>query len=453
MTPLVPPDNIVTQMRSALAAARKAGASPEQMDFLVKAWGREIENFNEAEQLGVAQEGTYGQQALGGIASIAKDIPGAEALQAGARSVVRGQPYGEALGDIRGAEATASPLARIPNRVIGGGLAAASLPIKSPAMAGAAYGGLLNLLGADEQSTGERAANTAVGATVGGVTGKLTDMAVTGARGVLAEPIGKAMTRLKGERAAASGPLYQQAIAQGAGQTGTPEVAAWLARPEVQDIVGELSKLDEFAGLAPDDPRMLDAIYKSLSDQTGTIVRRMNTAAPRDPNVGRAAERQLRTVREQGVSAMSDPLHAPMPAYRPAVDAYAEGSRRLEGLTRGNNAMAIETGAGVSPERLERFGRDNLLDWLRSQSPEVVDATVQGMTGFGGRKLEQGGVTGLLNPMRGMGRNFLTKGGDLLRAVEGTAAENASAPLTRMTLLDYLQRSGTAGVTPNSPFP
>ena len=115
--------------------------------------------------------------------------------------------------------------------------------------------------------------------------------------------------------------------------------------------------------------------------------------------------------------------------------------------------MAIETGAGYAPENLERFGRENLLAWLKGQSPEVVDATVQGMTGFGQRKLEQGGITGLFNPMRGMARNYLDKGGDLLRAVEGTAFENAGKPLTRATLLDYLERAGTATAVPNAPFP
>ncbi len=471
--PIQPQRDVVAEMRAALAQARAAGASKEQMDFLLRAWTREVQNVNEAEQAAhpiprstservrgadntldrILPALGLGQEELGGLASFAKDVPGGEAMQAGARSFVRGQPYTEALGDIRGAEAEAPTAVRRLNRIAGGGIAAAALPIKSPALAGASFGGASNLLDADPTSVGTRALNTGIGTVVGGTLGKVVDMGITGLRGVLAEPIGNALTRLKNARAAASGPRYAEALAQGVGQTSTPEIQSWLARPEVQDIVSHLQGLDEFAGLAPDDPKMLDAIYKALSDQTGTIVRRMNTAAPSQPNVGQAMERQLRTVRQQGLSAMSDAPNAPMPAMREGVEAFAEGSRRIEGFKRGQRAMAIETGAGSSPENLERFGRDNLLDWLKRQSPEVREATVQGMTGLGQRKLAQGGVTGLVNPMRGMSRNYLTRGGDLLRAVEGTASTNANAPLSGGTLLDYLQRLGITEATPTGIFP
>ena len=133
--PIQPQRDVVAEMRDALARARAAGASKEQIDFLVRAWTREVQNVNEAEQtanplplsrrervneteggIGKALAGLgldLGREQLGGIASIAKDIPGAEAAQAGARSFFRGQPYAEALGDIRGAEESAPALARI----------------------------------------------------------------------------------------------------------------------------------------------------------------------------------------------------------------------------------------------------------------------------------------------------------------------------------------------------
>lgn len=465
--PIQPERNIVAEMRAALAGARQAGASPEQIEFLIGAWGREIENFNEGEQLAagdpaptnlkqriqsgenpaLAVLGLGSKEQLGGIAGLIKDVPGGEAAQAGVRGLVRGQPYGEALEDVRGAYESAPALARIPNRIVGGGIASAALPIKSPAYAGAAYGGLLNALSADpDQSLGERAGKTAMGAAVGGVVGKAGDMVATGIRAKLARPLGESLDDLTRARSEAAGPLYAAAEVEGAMAPATPEVAAFLARPDVEGIVGGLQQMDEFAGIAPEDPRMLDAIYKVLSDQQKTVGKGLAVPEPGKPNLGRFTERQIRGVKSEALRAM-DPT---MPSYRPATQAFAEGSRAIEGLKRGNNAAAIVTGSGSSPVNLQRFGPQALMDFLEGQGPDVSEQAAHGVLGFGRRKLEQAGPTGLLNPMRGMARNFLDEGGGLLRSIQGTAAENANAALKPATLLDYLLRAGTAAATPNA---
>lgn len=65
---------------------------------------------------------------LGTIAATGRDIPGVEAVQAGARSLARRQPYREALSDIRGAEDAAPAVARGAARFAGGALSAAAIP-------------------------------------------------------------------------------------------------------------------------------------------------------------------------------------------------------------------------------------------------------------------------------------------------------------------------------------
>lgn len=122
-------------------------------------------------------EPTYAQQALGGIASLVRDIPGAEAAQAGVRALVRRQPYREALSDIRGAEDSAPSVVRNGNRLLGGGIAAAVLP-GGPALKGAQYGALTGALSSDPnsglESRGIQAGTGAVaGALVGRYAGKL----------------------------------------------------------------------------------------------------------------------------------------------------------------------------------------------------------------------------------------------------------------------------------------
>lgn len=432
--------------------AHHIGTATRQEEFasgrLAKRHARE--NTNDAEALALAEEekalDTPLNRGLAGVTALAKDIPGAEAAQAGVRSLTRGVPYREALGDVRGSYEAIAPAARIPLRIAGGATAGAALPIASPAKAGAAYGGLLNALSADpDQSLGERTLKTGVGAAVGGALGKAGDMVATGVRAKFAKPLGASLDDLTAARTKASAPLYDKALAEGAMAPATPEVAAFLARPDVDGIVAGLQQLDEFRGLAPEDPRILDAIYKVLSDQQKTIGKQLMVADPGRPNLGRFTERQIRGTKGVALDAMD----ATMPSYRSAVQEFARGSAAIEGLKRGSKAAAIESGGGQSLEHLSKFGRTSLLDFLEGQGPEVSEQAAQGVLGFGRRKLEQAGPTGLLNPMRGMARNFLTEGGGLLRAIEGTAGTNAAKPLTPQTLLDFLLRAEASAGTPN----
>lgn len=144
-----------------------------------------------------------GTKALGAIASLGRDIPGVEALQAAARSGTSGpmrsgpmgvvdvisnavangrQGYQTALKEIRQAEDTAPMAATLPARVIGGGLASAVLP-GGAALKGAQYGALSGALSSDPNSDVQSraigaTAGAGIGALAGHYGGKLADKVV-----------------------------------------------------------------------------------------------------------------------------------------------------------------------------------------------------------------------------------------------------------------------------------
>lgn len=105
---------------------------------------------------------------MGTAASLARDVPGAEAVQAFTSSRVNRVPYTEALRDIREVESDAGAAGTVA-RIVGGASSAAALP-GSAVQQGAGYGYLHGLLGADPVSAEDRQMNAALGGTVGALT-------------------------------------------------------------------------------------------------------------------------------------------------------------------------------------------------------------------------------------------------------------------------------------------
>lgn len=130
-----------------------------------------------------------GTKTLGALAALDRDIPGAEAAQAGIRSVIRGQSYEQARNDIRGAEDAAPLAATLPARLLGGGLSAAAggralgLGAKG---AGVLYGGLAGLGDSAPMSKDDRVGNTIAGAAIGGLAGAAGQKAAGIGRRVMA---------------------------------------------------------------------------------------------------------------------------------------------------------------------------------------------------------------------------------------------------------------------------
>lgn len=433
------------------------GQANRQREFLSGRMQRRIarENLNERELAEAqmaeeeAQSGVRGAatRGLGALTSLARDIPGVEAASAGARALVRGQPYGEALSDIRAAGEQVSPLVRGGLRMVGGGIGASALP-GGPAAQGAAYGGLLNLLSAEQgKSVGERVGSGVAGAAIGGAVGKVADVVGTAGRALMARNVDEALPALKQARAERAGPLYREATEEGmqaATTPMTPDLARTLAEPDVADIVAGLRGQRQFRGLDERDPRFLDAIYKALSDAERAAQSPLAALDPKRVNTGRFAVENIRAAKQQVLDAMSRAPGAPMPSYAEAVREYAEGSVPIEGFTRGYKAMGAEVGARENPARIVREGQRGLLEWLESQGPEAAEAAAMGQAAYGKRRLAQAGVTGLANPLRSTARNFLLDGGAAMRQVDALRE-----PSVRRSLLEYLQAAAPAAVTPD----
>lgn len=411
----------------------------------------ERRNLNEQEAVQAEQEmnvGTPLMRAAGATQSLIRDIPGAEAAAAGLRSLARGQPYTEALGDIRGSQEGLASAPRGALRALGGGMAASAIP-GSPAMAGAKYGAALNAASAEPVSGAERGIRTAIGGAAGGALGKFFDVAATAARARMTPTIEQTAKRLKELRSARSAPLYEQAMREGRGLTGTQEIADFLASPDVAPILERLQQSRVMQGVAPDDPRMLDAIYKVLSDRQRQIGRQLASADPSRPNIGRFEAENLNLAKRQAVNAISEAPTAPMPSYALANREFAKGSQALEAAERGYNAVQTRGGTTRAPKNLAKHGPDALMDFIEAnigKNPDVGPAAIQGALGNIRRSTSGAGFQ-TLNPfaeIRGQtARNALLEGPELVRRIEALMQ-----PTVGRSLRDALQRSAVAGLTP-----
>lgn len=433
------------------------GQATRQSEYQSGRLGRRMqrENQNEREQVEAemaAEANTSGLRGagirgLGALSAVARDIPGVEAAQAGIRSLIQRQPYGEALGDIRSAQAEVNPVSRTGLRLIGGGVSAAALP-GSPAMQGARYGGLLNIASADPDKTvGERALTGATGAVGGGLLGKAGDVAATGLRALRAPNFVKATRALEAQRSQATAPLYAQAEREGvqsAMTPVTPQLRNVLDESDISGIVGELQTQRQFRGLPENDPRMLDAVYKALSDIERQLQNPLNAMNPTRVNTGRFNVANVQAAKRQLLDAMSEGAGAPMPTYRGAVQEYAAQSAPIDAMSEGFQAMRTAMGAGGSPDNLLNKGPEALGDMLRGAAPEVVEAARTGALGGIKRSVGAAGLTGMLNPLRTVGRASLLDGAKTIREIERFAPK----PMPR-SLLEFLQSTGVSGITPD----
>lgn len=402
---------------------------------------------------------SYGAQVAGGISALGADIPGVEALQAGGRVLLRNQSYPEALEDIRGARES-NPASTF--NAIAGSIPAAAVMPGGPVAQGAAYGGLLNLLSADAdeleqissdpvRGMGARLKQTAGGALTGAAFGKVGDVAEVGLRALRAPGVERGLGELVEQRATATRPLYEQAdvegmLAQGArGRSGvaTPELRRVLNQPDVADLVTQLQGQRQFAGLAPDDPRMLDALYKALSDAERAAAKPGMALDPTRINTGRFNVENIRAAKQELLEAMSRNPNAPMPTYAGAVDEYAAQSALLEAFTRGNRAMGVSVGSRANPKTIAKTGPQSLLDFLESASPEAADAAAEGAESYIQNRVGQAGVTGLVNPMRTTARGGLLEGGELLRKIDQFRPAS-----TQRSLLELLRTGATTAPVP-----
>lgn len=239
------------------------------------------------------------------IVNAAQGIPGVRALEAGARSVVRGQPYEQALGDIDqvtgslpasdqryGKLLGAAPLAAIPG---------------SPAVVGGIIGGADQLLSADPQSMGSRLGKTAVGAAGGAAIGRLFDIGATKLR-ANAGPSFASEAFARGDEAKAVNDLnYGAARAAAAGREPTPQIRALLQNPDFEPMADRLAASPQFRGMDRTDPRFLNELYKTLSDKGVALQKGLAQIDPANANVRRVQLGDVKLLKQQLLEALETP--------------------------------------------------------------------------------------------------------------------------------------------------
>lgn len=376
--------------------AKSAAPSLAQRQMHARDVGRRMTSANEMDQ---AQLPTYGTTALGGLAALAKGIPGVEAVQAGARSMLRGQPYQTALQDIRGAESD-NPASGA-NSLIGAGIAGAVMP-GSPAMSSAAYGGAQGLLSADPQSTAARLGNTALGAGIGGLLGKVIPAATTYGASKFTPKIDVQQLARDNATGAVDAVRYGLSAAEGAGKAITPDVAKAFQNPITNEYVTMVRNAPQYAGA--DDATVLREAYKLMSRDQGGHADFM-------ARNGFDAARKLKadaigTAKKE----LLDASGSMMPSFPPAVRSHAEAMGVGEaGQNASDVTQRILTGAHIRGDNLPLKSPAQFADDIKSMSKDEASAALDMMLG---RMKEY--RAGSFNPLRAFGLPAnLWKGGKL----------------------------------------
>lgn len=370
--------------RAALPAVPRQAAESTAAPNIRTERQRRVQGMVKAQE---RQEAVRGAAAAipAAIANISRDIPGAEAAQAFVRSLVRREPYGEALQDIRGATAALPASVRIPTRMAGGALATAVAPGATLARQGAAYGAAMGLTeAAPEVGVAERVVRGAGQAALGGLVGKATDVAGTAMRARTMPTAESTLLRQEARRAAEAGPKYKAFREMGdlAENIATPEqmerTVAILELPVVRRAINLVKEESpRLSKLADTDAQVLDAVYKRLGNRSFRSQMGYETGEAADELLG-----------------VMDDLSGG--AYSPAVGAYRRGSQEIAATERGAGMVS----AGIRPSRatLESAVEESvegMPQWLKQATPEERRAALQGVLG----ELRQFGVYDLLSPV------------------------------------------------------
>lgn len=386
--------------RAAATKARVGGetwSQPEQPGFLLKA--------------------------LAALSSLGTAIPGLEAVQAKAASLATQltdtpRSYTEALEILRSAQKTVPKPLRIAANIAGAAPLMAMLP-GGPMASGALLGGAGEALSADPMSLTERGVRTAVGTAGGALVGRAGDKLVTSGKVLLSKNPASQVIAAKAARALSAKTMYDAALSSGQGKQATSAVQAYVAEPEIADIVSELQKTSQFANTPAHAPEMLDAIYKTLSDRAGTIKKGLEAVNPSRPNIGRFRGKDIESAQQRLLTALKTPdanVPAVMPTYENAVADYAKRSKDIAAMQKGYEAVTSKL-SGTIPlfKNLDRKTPEAFAEWAKTASPSELDAAKRGILGATKEAFGQRGKT--LAP----GRRATAAASGLLRIADPNA--------------------------------
>lgn len=378
------------------------------------------ENASDRE-MAEAEAPSYGQQVAGGIASLARDIPGAEALQAGARALTRGQSYDEARSDIRGAEESAPAVVRNANRVIGGTVAAAASPIKSPALSGAAYGAASGAAQSDRsKGVGDRAKDAGIGAVVGAVTSKLADAGTNALRSVFAKSLDAQAAEQAALKSIVDRRNYGNATVEAWANGGTsPAVKAALDDPDVKPFVDVVRSSRTASGL--DDAGLLREAYKLMGERQNNLGSRILNSD--DFKAGSQLEQRDLASAKAMLGRAGGTV---MPSFPVANEEHAAVSALEDARTAGSKmAKLAQATKQAADKNLLKKGESASASAIDSMTPMEAESALHGLFG---RTKDYLHVTP--NPVKGFGvPSALAKAGRLTPWVQALEEQLGGAPL------------------------
>lgn len=370
------------------------------------------------------------------VLNTAQGIPGMEAVEAGAGALGSHLPgntpmsYEQSLNALRDATGQIGGKTAAAERMMG---SIATLPFlpTNPAAAGAVLGGADQLLSASpNQSVAGRVAKTAVGAGVGGLLGKGADMAVTAGRsllsanpanGFLNQSFAANLLARQAAKAEAAKALFDRALAEGQGRTGTETIKAYLAEPDVAEVVNGLRETRAFQNVAPESPEMLDAIFKTFSDKARAAKKGLDAFNPSKANLGRFNAKNISMAQQDLLDAISggSSMPGPMRSYREAVTEYAKHSAAEDALKKGYDATAAKLSEGIPSSRTAmKTGPEVFAKWAGTATPEESRAAVGGAL--------SASRAGLLKKPLTTGRRSLSAASSIIRKTQGDWGANAT---------------------------
>lgn len=345
----------------------------------------------------VPDDPTYAQQALGGIASLARDIPGGEAAMAGSRALVRGQSYGDALSDVRSGMDSAPAPVRWGNRVAGGVIAGAAMPGSNVALQGARYGIAEGLLGADPSTVEDRLHEAAwkapLDAGLGKIFGEMGPMAV---RKLVAKPIDKMSQTLGDAISAFDSGAYGKAEAEAALSAANPTpqiVSDTFNDPDVKPFIDAVRGSSEFKGASPG--LILKEAYRQMSERQGRLGNIVANSA--DYKAGTSLEHREITSAKQKLLNAADAI---MPSFRPAVQGHAGLAGERDAFEAARDATSnIVKGKSGGTKNLGTKSPAAFMRSLLGYSPGEAQTATKGLLG----ELKETPMGYNMNPFKLMG--------------------------------------------------
>ena len=186
--------------------------------------------------------------------------------------------------------------------------------------------------------------------------------ALTEATGLSPQTTAAGVDDLVAQRAAKAKPTFAAAESEGVANRMTPRtpaMEAWLNEPDIKSIADDLLQTRQYRGRTPDDPEVVRAIYRVLSDRQGTL-KASQLSNPK--NLGRIEGENLSLAKRQGMDAIAGP-DGPMPSFRPANENFADASRLKEAYESGVAMFNKPVGdiqaamAKMTPDELDVFKR------------------------------------------------------------------------------------------------